>query len=145
MRNEEIAMPSIKGERRAKTPTVVIVVGLLVGIAGLAMLFTGLGGSAPTRLQVAGLHLDIETSSLGLSVTIVGFTVAVVTLFIVMSIYAKQTKEHAEFMKHVVENKPNMSVEELAALHKATRPVLQADRTGHEVRPVHDWTDGSSV
>lgn len=115
-------MSASKRQRLSKTPTVVIIVGLLVGGAGLVMLFTGRGGSAPTRLQVASLHLDIETSSLSLVVTIIGFAVAVVTIFILMWLYAKQTAEHRKFMQHVVENRTDLSVRELADLDDATRP-----------------------
>jgi hypothetical protein len=71
-------------------PTVVVIVGLLVGITGLLMLLLGIGVISPTSLNIPGINLNVQTATPGIVVMVIGFTVALVPIVMAMWVDAKR-------------------------------------------------------
>jgi hypothetical protein len=70
-------------------PTVVSIIGLLVGITGLLMLLLGIGVISPTTLNIPGINLNVQTATPGIVVMVIGFTVALVPIVLSFWAYAK--------------------------------------------------------
>jgi membrane-bound ClpP family serine protease len=85
--------PAPPAQRKPFTPTVVIWVGLVVGVIGLIMLLLGIGGAAPLNLKIPFVNIDVSTSTAALSVMIIGFATAVIPLVMAMWVDARRPKE----------------------------------------------------
>jgi len=73
-------MSVVPPPRTPITPTVVVGVGLFVGLVGLVMLLLGFGGVAPLQLKVPGVGVDVQTTSASIAVMVIGFATAVIPL-----------------------------------------------------------------
>jgi hypothetical protein len=80
-------------QRKPLTPTVVIWVGLVVGVIGLVMLLLGLGGAAPLNLKIPFVNIDVSTSTAALSVMVIGFATAVIPLVMAMWVDSRRRPE----------------------------------------------------
>lgn len=68
------------------TPTLVVVIGLLVGVIGLLMLLLGIGVLSPTILDVPGISLKLETATPGIVVMVIGFATALLPIVTAMQV-----------------------------------------------------------
>jgi TRAP-type C4-dicarboxylate transport system permease small subunit len=84
-------MSTQPGRRKPFTPTLVVVVGLLVGIAGLVMTILGIGGVSVTHLSISNT-VDIQTASGGVIAMVVGFGMAVIIVVQAMRVDAARAK-----------------------------------------------------
>lgn len=81
MMKGEPKMPASRSNRTL-TETVLIWSGMLTGLFGAGCLAMGVGGVIPTSVHFALIGLDIQTSSVAFAVVVVGFAVALATLFL---------------------------------------------------------------
>lgn len=70
--------------RKPITPTIVVWLGMLVGFVGLVMVILGLGGVAPFQFQMPGVGVNVQTTSAGLVVMVIGFAVALTPIGLAM-------------------------------------------------------------
>ena len=71
--------------RKPVTPTFIVLLGIImlgvvIGLAGLAMLVLGVGAATPTTLQIPNINLNVSTSSLPIVVMAAGLGVGVAAL-----------------------------------------------------------------
>jgi len=113
-------MTEEKRERMPVTPVILLISGVVVGIAGLVMLLVGIGGSAPTTVQVPGINVNVSTSSLALVVMALGFGVAVATLATVMA-YAKIVGDQKRKIATMLAvQRPDLPTDDIVKLMDAT-------------------------
>lgn len=67
---------------RTLTETVLIWSGMLTGLVGAGSWVMGVGGVIPTSVRFSLIGLDIQTGSVALVVFVMGFAVALATLFL---------------------------------------------------------------
>jgi amino acid transporter len=109
-------MSSNQRSRIPVTPTVLIGLCTLLGIAGVVMLFLGIGGIALTELKVPGINLNVGTTSVALAITIVGFGLAVVLLALVFAYARGQTAEKRKILQKILKDRPDLTPDEVVAL-----------------------------
>ncbi len=77
----ELTMSAPKSTRTL-TETVLIWSGMLTGLLGAGGWVMGVGGVIPTSVRFSLIGLDIQTDSVALVVFVMGFAVALATLFL---------------------------------------------------------------
>ena len=99
-------MANTERDRIPVTPTILVVAGIIVGIVGIVMLILGLGGSAPTTLQVPGMNLNVSTTSLAVVVTVLGLGVSLSTVAMTMRYSKGLSKEERETLERLAKERP---------------------------------------
>jgi hypothetical protein len=79
------AMPNSKPRRKPFLPSLTVIVGLLVGLAGLVMTVLGIGGVSITHLSISNT-VDVQTTSGGVLAMIVGFGMAIALQIMAMRV-----------------------------------------------------------
>jgi hypothetical protein len=122
-------MSGAKREHIPVTPTILLTFGIVVGIVGLAMLLLGIGGTAPTTLQVPGINVNVSTTSLALAVTVLGFGVAVTVLIVAIGYARLQQAERRKLALKLAKERHDLTPTQIKELLDATDAPLVLHQT----------------